>query len=263
MRRIIPLAILLAAAPIAPIATIAHPGAAAAQETSLTFDIAAADSAVAPAIEAYAREGVALAEAAFGAPFPRPVTVHVYPDRASFDRHLVESWGMPEVACWMVGGAEEEALVLLSPRVWREEACDHDPGDAAHVRDLVAHEIVHVYHMQANPSNAFDTVQGLDWFVEGLATYVSGQLERSHAARAREAVEKGEEPKSLDDAWTGPYRYGVSGSLTAFLAELVGRDGLVALLGATTRDEALLAAGLSEVEFLERWREWVGGDAAP
>ncbi len=235
----------------------AVPGRAGAQETDLRFDIAPADSGLAPVLEAYAREGVVRVEAYFGAPYPRPVALIVYPDRASFDRHLEEAWGMPEVACWMVGGAEEEALILLSPRVWRVDACDHDPDDPDHVRDLVAHELVHVYHMQRNPSDAFDTVEGLDWFVEGLATFVSGQLERGHAARAREAVEKGEGPAGLDDAWTGPYRYGVSGSLTAFLAELVGREELTALLAATTREEVLAAAGLTEEEFLTRWRAWV------
>lgn len=237
---------------------VREPGAAA-----LRFEIAAADSALAPSIERYARAGATRIEAFFDRPFPRPVVVRVFPDRASFDRHLREAWGMSEVACWMVGGAEEEALVLLSPRVWRESACDHDPGDADHLRDLVAHELVHVHHMQINPSDEFAGVEGLDWFVEGLATLVSGQLARSHAGRAREAVEKGEVPGTLDDAWTGPYRYGVSGSLTAFVAERVGRDGLARILEATSREEVLDAAGLTEAELLSRWEAWVRDSGGP
>lgn len=223
----------------------------------LRFEIAAADASIASSIERQTRDGAARVETFFGRTFPRPVVVRVFPDRVSFDRHLREAWGMPEVACWMVGDAEEEALVLLSPKVWGESACDHDPDDADHVGDLVAHELVHVFHMQVNPSDEFAGVEGLDWFVEGLATFVSGQLERSHADRVVEAVEKGELPATLDDAWTGPYRYGVSGSLVAFVAGRVGRDGLIELLEATTREEVLAAVGLTEAELLSRWEAWL------
>lgn len=223
----------------------------------VVFEIQPIDAALAPALRRYATEGAERVESLFGAPFARPVTVVVFPDRAAFDAHLREAWGMGETACWMVGGAEEEALVLLSPRVWREEACDHDPDDADHVRDLVAHELVHVYHMQANPSDEFEGVEGLDWFVEGVATWASGQLERSHAGRAREAVESGAAPVSLDDAWTGPYRYGVAGSMAAFVAERVGAGRMADLLDATTRGEVLDAVELDEAAFLEAWARWV------
>lgn len=241
--------------PLALVLLAARP--AAGQSSRVAFEAEAADSALAPTLRGYALEGAARVESLFGAPFPRPVTVRIYPDRASFDAHLMEAWGMPEVACWMVGGAEEDALVVLSPRVWREAACDHDPDDAAAVGDLIAHELVHVYHMQANPSEAFDGVEGLDWFVEGLATWASGQLEGTQAGRAREAVETGAAPASLDAAWTGPYRYGVSGSMVAFVAERVGPAGIVDLLGATTRAEVLDAVGLDEPGFLAAWAAWV------
>ena len=38
------------------------------------------------------------------------------------------------------------------------------------------------------------------WFVEGLATYASGQLEGAKFATAREAIEKGNAPKELEKA---------------------------------------------------------------
>lgn len=235
-------------------AAVAQPPPAAA----LRFEIAPPDSAMAATLEGDARAGATLAESFFGAPFPRPVAVRVFPDRASFDRHLRDAWGMVDVACWMVGGAEEGGLVLLSPRVWREEACDHDPADAAHLRDLIAHELIHVYHMQVNATDAFDGVDGLDWLVEGVATWASGQLERSHMARAREAVATGAAPATLGDAWSGPYRYGVAGSLAAFVGERVGAEGRRALLEATTLAEVLRAVGLSEEELLAEWAAWVG-----
>lgn len=223
----------------------------------LAFFIEPADAPIAGAIEAAATAGVAAIEGWFGAPFPSPVEIRVFPDRASFDRHLTESWGMPEVACWMVGGAEEDGLVLLSPRVWTEAACDHDPDDEREVRDLVVHELVHVYHMQANPTNDFEGVVDLDWFVEGLATLVSGQLARAHAARAREAVAIGAAPARLADAWSGPYRYGVAGSLVGYLETTIGRPGIVELLTATNQAQLLERIGTTEPELLAAWQAWV------
>jgi hypothetical protein len=209
----------------------------------------------------YARRGAERVEAYFGAPFHEAVRVRVFSDRSAMDAYMREAWGMDETACWMVGGAEEDGLILLSPRVWRTEACDHDPGDEDHVRDLVAHELVHVYHMQRNPSDEFDGVEGLDWFVEGLATYVSGQYQRFHVGRAREAVATGAAPVRLADAWTGSYRYGVSGSLVAYLESRIGRAGLTRLLGATRLEEVLAGIGMSEPELLAAWAAWVGSPA--
>jgi hypothetical protein len=207
----------------------------------------------------YSRSAAARVETFFGAPFTRSVRVRVFPSRVEMEAYMREAWGLEEAACWMVAGAEEEGLILLSPRVWREEACDHDPTDQDHVRDLVAHELVHVYHMLRNPTHELEGVEGLDWFVEGLATYASGQYERSHAERAREAVAAGAAPERLADAWTGPYRYGVSGSLVAYVESRIGRAGVINLLEATRLEEVLTAVGMSEPEFLAGWAAWVRG----
>jgi hypothetical protein len=222
-----------------------------------------ADDEIARTIEADASEGVRRIEEYFGAEaFVSPPRVRVFPGRAELDAYVREAWGLEGTECWMVGAAEEEALILLSPRVWREEACDHDPGDPNHVRDLVAHELVHVYHMQRNPTRAFESVEGLDWFVEGLATLVSGQYERFHVERAREAVASGAAPAQLADAWSGRYRYGVSGSLVAYVETRVGKGGVARLLTATRLDEALSAVGDTEAEFLAAWAAWVSaGDS--
>lgn len=216
-----------------------------------------ADASLVPRLSAYADQGVERIEAYFGAPLPAPIRIRVFSSRAEMDVYMRDAWGMEETACWMVGGAEEDALILLSPRVWREEACDHDPDDEDHVRDLVVHELVHVYHMQRNPAHEFDGVEGLDWFVEGLATFVSGQYERFHVDRAREAIATGAVPERLADAWTGRYRYGVSGSLVAYLEMRIGRLGIVELLEARQLDEVLAAVGMSETELLAAWAEWV------
>jgi hypothetical protein len=230
----------------------------AAAQATISFEHEPVDSLAVVPLREYVREGRQRIEAFFGRPFAESFVLRVLPTREAYDRHAAEKWGMSETACWMVGGAENEGVILVSPRLWTPE-CDHDPSDAMHVRDLVVHELVHVYHMQNNPSNEFEGADEVGWFVEGLATYASGQLEHGHAARAREAVETGAVPERLADAWSGPYRYGVSGSLVAFVDERVGRAGLVELLGATTQTEILDRLGMTESELLAAWAAWVRG----
>ena len=215
------------------------------------------DAALAPELEELLRQAVGTVEAFFGAPFPRPFTVVVHPDRGSFDASFPPEWGLGRTECWMVASGVANGVQLLSPRAWKAEACEHDAGDRAHVERLLAHELVHVYHGQHNPSPDFVDVTGLDWFVEGLATLVSGQLEDPSLLSARTALERGQGPASLARAWTGPARYGVSGSLVAFVEHELGRARLTGLLGATSEGELLDALGLGEEELLARWRVWV------
>ena len=203
------------------------------------------------------REAVGLVEDFFGAPFDAPYTVTILPDRAAFEASFPPEWGLAKTECWMVATGVAEGVRLLSPRIWKQEACEHDPADDAHVRRLLAHELVHVFHGQHNPSPDFLDVTGIDWFVEGLATLASGQLEDPTQLSAREALETGAGPATLAAAWTGRYRYGVSGSLVAFVERELGRARLPELLGATSGEELLDLIGTSEEELLERWRAWV------
>jgi len=217
------------------------------------------DDAQAQALEPVLAEGVRTVERFFGAPFAEPFVVTVHPERASFDLTLPPEWGIGKSECWMVASGVAAGLQLLSPRAWKAEACEHDAANARHVRDLIAHELVHVFHGQHNPSPDFVAVTGIDWFVEGLATYASGQLAAGDVAPAREALERGTGPKELATAWSGKYRYGVSGSLVAFLDLELGRARLVELLDATSAEELLPRIGMDEPELLERWRAWVLG----
>lgn len=190
-------------------------------------------------------------------PFPDTVSVRVYPSRDGFSAALRDAWGLPETACWMVGGAGDYDLYLLSPAVWKDQACEHDPTDRQQVRQLVAHEAVHVYHGQVNPSDDLGLLEDIGWFTEGLATYISGQLETGHAGRAAEAIANGESPEHLANAWSGQYRYGVCGSMVAFIDSVWGRPTLKRLLTTTSQAELLGVLGVSEAEFLQRWKAWV------
>jgi hypothetical protein len=224
----------------------------------VTFEYEPLDSAAVAALREYASEGVDVIEGFFGRPFRTSFTFRILPTRAAFDDHAKEKWGMEETACWMVGGAEDNGIVLVTPRIWTSE-CDHDPDDPAHIRDLVVHELVHVFHMQHNPSHEFEGADEVGWFVEGLATYVSGQLEREHAARAREAVDTGAVPARLVDAWSGPDRYAVAGSLVAYVEEIGGREVVTDLLDATSQQQILRRLGIEEDQLLREWADWVVG----
>lgn len=192
-------------------------------------------------------------EAFFALPFAEPFDVHVLPGREAFDAAFPPEWGMGKTRCWMVAAGVAGDLWVLSPRVWASEACEHDPEDAAHVRRIVAHELVHVFHMQHNPTRDATGMDPVGWFVEGLATYVSGQLAEEHEGAARDAVEAGLAPERLEDAWTGRYRYGVSGGLVRHLDLARGRKVLADMLPATTEEELLAIAEFAEDELLDEW----------
>lgn len=200
-------------------------------------------------------------EGMFGS-FPDTVGVRVYDSRRRFTAALNEAWGISETACWMVGAADDHRLYLLSPGAWAEEACEHDPEDARRARDLMTHELAHVYHGQVNPSADIGLLEDIGWFVEGFATYVSGQLAAEHSDRAAEAVASGRAPARLSDAWSGPYRYGVAGSLVAFIDREWGRPTLRALLSDTTQASILDRLGVTEAELLDRWEGWVASRSA-
>jgi hypothetical protein len=229
-----------------------------------TFSLSApgTDAATMEQVRTHAVAGAEQVERFFGREFPRSFEVIVVPDRAAFDAALPAEWGLTPTQCWMVACGVAEHLWILSPSVWREQACEHDPNDSEHVRGIVEHELVHVFHGQANPSGDFSAVEGLDWFVEGLAVYASGQLDQRHMLSAADALKAGAAPEHLADAWKGKYRYGVSGSIVRCLDRRVGRAVISKMLAATTQAEALSLAGMSEDELLSAWRASVLAESA-
>lgn len=229
--------------------------------TTVTY--AAADSAEIDRIVDCLTSGKQIVEAFFGAPFPNAYAVRVYPTRAAMDRAWASEWGMPdlETQCWMVASGIGTSLSLLTPRVWKEQACEHSATDTMHVRDLITHELVHVYHGQHNPHPDFAGMDAIGWFPEGLATYVSGQLVGSHAGRDRQAIDAGAAPSDLESAWSGPYRYGVCGSLVRFIDASFGRAVIKSLLASGSEEDILSLLELSESELIERWTSQVLNEA--
>jgi len=168
-------------------------------------------------------------------------------------------WNAPdfESECWMVASGTASKLSLLSPRTWKSEACEHNPDDARDTRLVVTHELVHVFHGQNNPNPNFDAMDDVGWFVEGLATYASGQLDGSKLAAAREAVEKGKAPDALENAWSGKYRYDVSGSIVKYIDLKFGRKTLLKMLKGTSEKELLGMLNVSETGLLVGWKDFV------
>ena len=229
--------------------------------TTLLYQLA--DESIVPGIVDYVEKSRNIIESFFGKSFPETFVVHIFPNRVSLSAFWRKAWKLPdfEAACWMVGSGSSTGLTLLSPRVWRKEACEHDPDDRQHVQRLIAHEMVHIFHAQVNPLHNLDDLEPIGWFVEGLAVYVSGQLEGAYLADPREAVLSGKAPTKLENAWSGKYRYGVSGTLVKFIDKTYGRDVIKKLLVQTTEPGILKFLGTTEKKFLRNWREFVLNDS--
>src|SRR5208337_2863276 len=135
-------------------------------------------------------------ESFFAAPFPDPIHFHLVAERPEFDKALAK-FDIGQSQCWMVGMGTADLIVVLSPQAWPRQACEHDPSDRDSTRRLVTHELVHVYHGQFNTSRDFTGMDDLDWFVEGVAVFASGQLTPQRLNEAREAVSSGKGPASL------------------------------------------------------------------
>jgi len=69
------------------------------------------------------------------------------------------------------------------------------------------------------------------------------------------ALRAGRGPKSLARAWSGRYKYGVSGSLVRFIETTRGRATIDRLLRVGTNAAAMATLGTTEGAFLSAWRK--------
>ncbi|HYE57652.1 MAG TPA: hypothetical protein VD948_04065 [Rhodothermales bacterium] len=185
-------------------------------------------------------------------------TLHLYPDRPALTAYWRQAWGQPTLVpeCWMIASGDRRGVAMLSPGVWRAQACGHDPDDADHVERIVAHEIVHVLHRQTNGASVGSHIP--QWLWEGLAVYASGQLNARARADVKAAVERGSVPARLDHIMAAPNGYALAGSLVGYLDVAYGRDRTRALLHVTSQAELLDGLGLSEDTLMARWQAYVG-----
>jgi hypothetical protein len=146
-----------------------------------------ADEAFMDEYKTYFENGKNSIEAFFRNRFAREFSIYVHPSRASLDSTWQKDWEMPDFIseCWMVASGVAEKIDIISPIKWDCIACEHSWQDSLKTQRLINHELVHVYHGQKNRRHDFSDINGLDWFVEGLAVYASGQCddERMNAVK--------------------------------------------------------------------------------
>jgi hypothetical protein len=192
--------------------------------------------------------------------YPKPFDVYIHPTRRSLDSTWQKDWSMPDFRseCWMVASGIATKLDMIAPKQWDQLACEHRYADKEKTQLLITHELVHVYHGQHNVSPDFSDVDGIDWLVEGLATYASGQCDDVRIAGVKKAVAEHRAPTRLDDFWKGDQKYGLSGSVVMYIDTQFGRAKLKLLLPLNNKSDVLSALGITEEHLLEEWKKYVG-----
>lgn len=202
--------------------------------------------------------GVQAIERFFGQPFPHKFDVYVFPHRADLDKQWQQDWGDStfQSACWMVASGIAHRLDVLSPGAWAAEACEHNATDTLALGRLICHELVHVYHGQHNPKPDFAGMDEMGWWVEGIAVYASGQLDSARLAGVRQLLEKNATPQALPQFWSGKHKYGLSGSMAAWIDKTRGRAAIFKLLTCTDTAQALKQLEIDEKSALEHWQKF-------
>ena len=203
--------------------------------------------------------GIASVQIFFNAPYKKSFDVYVHPNRVSLDSQWRKDWNMPDFKseCWMVASGVANKLDIISPKLWDKESCEHNYADKIKTQQLVTHELLHVFHGQLNESPDFSDATGIDWFVEGIATYASGQCDSARIAEVKKAIAENKTPASLDKFWTGKLKYGLSGSVVMFIDHKYGRSKLKALLPLNKNTEILAALNATEPALLNEWKAYL------
>ncbi len=203
--------------------------------------------------------GIISVQTFFGDSFKKEFEIYIHPNRQSLDSQWQKDWNMPgfKSECWMVASGVASKLDLLSPKAWDKEACEHIYSDKIKTQQVATHELFHVYHGQLNASPDFSSVTGIDWFVEGLATYASGQCDTFRITEIKKAISENKIPLSLDKFWTGNLKYGLSGSVVMYIDNKYGRGRLKELLPFNKNTKLLDSLGISETDLLNEWKIFI------
>ncbi|MBL7903204.1 MAG: hypothetical protein JNK73_14495 [Bacteroidia bacterium] len=207
----------------------------------------------------YVNRGIRLIETFFNTTYNKTFNVIIHPDRQSIDSTWQRDWNMPEFKseCWMVASGIASKLDMISPKLWDNQSCEHIYSETKKTQQLITHELLHVYHGQINISPDFSNVEGIDWFIEGLATYASGQCDTLRIGEVKKAISENKIPKSLDNFWSGKIKYGLSGSVVMYIDKKYGREKLKILLTSNNKKELLSILKITETELLNEWRKYI------
>ena len=196
----------------------------------------------------------------FSQEYASSFNIYSHPHRSSLDSTWQKDWNMPgfKSECWMVASGVASRVDMISPKYWDTQSCEHSYLNTEKTQQLIAHELVHVYHGQQNISKDFSNAEGIDWFVEGLATYASaGQLDPGKLSEIKMAITESKVPETLDKFWTGKLRYSLSGSLVMFIDDKYGRNTIKDLLKFNKIADILSALNTTEVQLLSDWKAYM------
>lgn len=207
----------------------------------------------------YFTRGKRIVEEFFQSPFKSDFCINIHPSRASLDSTWQSDWGMPDFTsqCWMVASGVATKLDIISPKKWDSLACEHSYSNHIKTQRLITHELVHVFHGQQNVSPDFSDVTGIDWFVEGLATYASGQCDSIRISEVKNAILRNEIPDNLNKFWSGKLRYGLSGTVVMYLDTRYGRKKLSSLLRYHNVKNLLNSLETTESEIMSEWKDYI------
>jgi hypothetical protein len=205
------------------------------------------------------KTGIRQVRSFFGQDYKTSFSVYVHPSRSSLDSTWRIDWKAPDFRseCWMVASGISGRVDMLSPRQWSSSACEHDDKDKKETQALITHELVHVFHGQYNASSDFSAVEGMDWFVEGLAAYASGQVSEEKLKAVTTALKENKIPASLQNFWTGKLRYPLSGSVVRYIDLTWGRKKLVSLLTYANLADLLRALETTEEKLMAGWKAFM------
>lgn len=207
----------------------------------------------------YFKAGKRTVEEVFQTSFKNGFSIYIHPSRLSLDSTWQKDWNMPDFKsqCWMVASGVSDKLDIISPKKWDSLACEHSYSDSIKTQRLITHELVHVFHGQQNKSPDFSDVTGIDWFVEGLAVYASGQCDSVRISEIKKALSENKIPETLVKFWTGNLRYGLSGTMVLYLDNKYGREKIISLLKFNNIKELLSALDTTELELINGWRSFM------
>lgn len=228
-------------------------------EKNYEFQLTQADSLSFSEYKNYFDSGVERVEKYFDSQYEKIFVIKIHPDRNSLDAQWQKDWGVPDFKseCWMVASGVAHQLDIIAPNKWDSLSCEHKYSNKIAVENLITHELVHVFHGQKNISPDFSNTDNIDWFVEGLACYASGQLDATRIDAVKLQAQNGKLPDALNKLWSGKNKYGLSGSMLMFIDNKYGRKKIFELLQYNSAKDILAQLNCSEEELILEWKKFI------